>query len=209
VQLQRIQRLVEQGINEGAEIWQPSWACPADGYFIRPRFTNVSPAATIAQVEIFGPVLVSMTFRSPEEAVSLANNTRYGLAASVWSENLNVALDTARRIKAGTIWINSTNIFDASSGFGGYRESGYGREGGREGMYDYLQQSAPHAASLPDSAMEGTGARGHDVSTSGLDRPSMPAIDRTPKLLLAASRSEEIPDTAGPFMTRPGMWWVR
>lgn len=189
VQLQRIQRLVEQGINEGAEIWQPSWACPADGYFYPPTlFTNVSPAATIAQVEIFGPVLVSMTFRSPEEAVSLANNTRYGLAASVWSENLNVALDTARRIKAGTIWINSTNIFDASSGFGGYRESGYGREGGREGMYDYLQQSAPHAASLPDSAMEGTGARGHDVSTSGLDRPSMPAIDRTPKLFIGGKQ---------------------
>lgn len=189
VQLRRIQRLVEQGINEGAEIWQPSWACPAEGYFYPPTlFTNVSPAATIAQVEIFGPVLVSMTFRSPEEAVALANNTRYGLAASVWSENLNVALDTARRIKAGTIWINSTNVFDASSGFGGYRESGYGREGGREGMYDYLQSAASLAASVMDTGTEGTGARVYDESAVGLDGPPMPAIDRTPKLFIGGKQ---------------------
>src|SRR5207237_7100309 len=98
--------------------------------------TNVSPSAEIAQVEIFGPVLVAMTFRTPSEAVALANNTRYGLAAIVWSDNLNLALDVARRIKAGTVWVNSTNLFDAAAGFGGYRESGFGREGGREGLYE-------------------------------------------------------------------------
>src|SRR2546421_792811 len=93
-QLQEIQRLVSQGVEEGAEIWQPSWACPTEGYFFPPTlFTNVSPAATIAQVEIFGPVLVSMTFRTPAEAVALANNTRYGLAASVWGEKIKLALD--------------------------------------------------------------------------------------------------------------------
>ena len=113
---------------------------PKEGIFYPPTlFTNVSPAATIAQVEIFGPVVVLMTFRTPDEAVEIANNTRYGLAASVWSENINLALDVAPRLKAGTVWINCTNMFDAASGFGGYRESGYGREGGREGMYEYLK----------------------------------------------------------------------
>ena len=139
-QLKEIQRLVNQGVEEGAEMWQPSWACPTEGYYFPPTlFTNVSPATTIAQVEIFGPVLVAMTFRTPEEAVALANNTRYGLAASVWSDNINLALDIAPKIKAGSVWINSTNLFDASSGFGGYRESGFGREGGKEGLYEYAR----------------------------------------------------------------------
>src|SRR5216683_975080 len=140
VQLERIRGLVEKGVEEGAKMWQPSWACPTDGYFYPPTlFTEVSPAATIAQVEIFGPVLVSMTFRTPQEAVELANNTPYGLAASVWSENINLALDVAPKLKAGVVWINCTNLFDAAAGFGGYRESGFGREGGREGMYEYLK----------------------------------------------------------------------
>src|SRR5436853_4897351 len=140
VQLERIRGLVEKGVEEGAKMWQPSWACPTEGYFYPPTlFTDVSPAATIAQVEIFGPVLVSMTFRTPTEAVELANNTPYGLAASVWSENINLALDVAPKLKAGVVWINCTNLFDAAAGFGGYRESGFGREGGREGMWEYLK----------------------------------------------------------------------
>jgi aldehyde dehydrogenase (NAD+) len=139
-QLQKITRLVEQGKAEGATMWQPSWACPTEGYFYPPTlFTDVSPAATIAQVEIFGPVLVAMTFRTPAEAVALANNTRYGLAASVWSEDINLALDVAGKIKAGVVWINCTNLFDAASGFGGYRESGFGREGGKEGVFEYVK----------------------------------------------------------------------
>ena len=139
-QLQKIVRLVEQGKAEGAQIWQPSWACPSEGYFYPPTLcTNVAPAATIAQEEIFGPVLVSMTFRTPAEAVALANNTRYGLAASIWSEDINLALDVARKLKAGVVWINATNLFDAASGFGGYRESGFGREGGEEGLYEYVK----------------------------------------------------------------------
>ena len=140
VQLERIQQLVQQGVEEGATLWQPSWACPKEGLFYPPTLlTGVAPAATVAQVEIFGPVLVAMTFRTPAEAVALANNTRYGLAASVWTENVNLALDMARKIKAGMVWINATNLFDAASGFGGYRESGFGREGGREGLFEYLQ----------------------------------------------------------------------
>jgi len=141
VQLERIRTLVEHGRNEGADFWQPTWACPTEGCFYPPTlFTNVAPSSTIAQVEIFGPVLVAMTFRTPSEAVALANNTPYGLAASVWSESINLALDVAPKLKAGVVWINSTNLFDAAAGFGGYRESGFGREGGREGMYEYLKK---------------------------------------------------------------------
>ena len=93
-----------------------------------------------------------MTFRTPAEAVALANNTAYGLAASVWSENVNLALDVARKIKAGTIWVNCTNVFDAASGFGGYRESGYGREGGREGLWEYMRPAWEHAGAAESDA---------------------------------------------------------
>src|SRR5688572_20893261 len=127
VQLERIRKLVDQGKAEGATMWQPSWACPTDGYFYPPTlFTDVTPSSTIAQVEIFGPVLVAMTFRTPEESVQLANNTPFGLAASVWTESINLALDIAPKLKSGVVWVNSTNLFDASAGFGGYRESGFG-----------------------------------------------------------------------------------
>lgn len=98
-------------------------------------------------MEIFGPIAAATTFRTPDEAVSLANNTRYGLAASIWSENINVALDLAARVKAGVVWINCTNMLDAGAGFGGYRESGFGREGAREGLYEYL--AADWEKSLP------------------------------------------------------------
>ena len=139
VQLQKIQSFVEQGKAEGATCYQPSWAVPEEGSFYPPTlFADVEPASMLAQVEIFGPVMAAMSFRTPDEAVELANNTRYGLAASVWTENLNLALDVAPKLAAGVVWINSTNLFDAAAGFGGYRESGFGREGGAEGMYEYL-----------------------------------------------------------------------
>ena len=142
VQLQKIRSLVEEGKASGASCWQPSWGVPEEGYFYPPTlFTEVEPASKLAQVEIFGPVIAAMTFRTPDEAVELANNTRYGLAASVWSENINLALATAPKLKAGVVWVNATNLFDAAAGFGGYRESGYGREGGKEGMYEYLVPS--------------------------------------------------------------------
>ena len=114
------------------------------GWFFPPTlFTEVAPASIIAREEIFGPVLVSMTFRSPAEAIALANDTRYGLAASVWSQDLDTALEVARRIRAGTVWVNCTNQFDAAAGFGGYQESGFGREGGREGLEANLQLRSP------------------------------------------------------------------
>ncbi len=131
---------VKVGVDEGSTLCQPTWSCPKEGYFFPPTmFTNVSPSATIAQEEIFGPVLVAMTFRTHKEAVKLANNTRFGLACSVWTENINLALDIAPQIKAGVAWINCTNVFDAAAGFGGYRESGFGREGGKEGLMEYLK----------------------------------------------------------------------
>jgi aldehyde dehydrogenase (NAD+) len=120
--------------------------------------TDVEPASTVAQVEIFGPVLVSMTFRNPVEAVALANNTPYGLAASVWTENLSLAHDIAAKVKAGTVWINCTNQFDAASGFGGYRESGYGREGGKEGLWEYVKTAVDEFPKLelgPVDAVDG------------------------------------------------------
>ncbi len=191
VQLERIRGLVEQGVDEGAKMWQPSWACPTEGYFYPPTlFTDVSPAATIAQVEIFGPVLVSMTFRTPHEAVELANNTPYGLAASVWTENINLALDVAPQLKAGVVWINSTNLFDAASGFGGYRESGFGREGGREGMYEYLKpewESANTERGTRNVTVESEAPVPHSdfrVPSSG----GLPPIDRTYKLFIAGKQ---------------------
>src|SRR6266508_917553 len=194
-QLQKIERLVEQGRAEGATLWQPSWACPAEGYFFPPTlFTEVAPAATIAQVEIFGPVLVSTTFRTPAEAVALANNTRYGLAASVWSEDVNLALDVARQIKAGVVWINSTNVFDAASGFGGYRESGFGREGGKEGLYEYVKPQVAGRRSQDDEIYGGIpapadeqpyegngGGNGETELKTQHSKLKTPAIDRTPK----------------------------
>jgi aldehyde dehydrogenase (NAD+) len=185
VQLERIRTLVTRGVDEGATLWQPSWACPTDGYFYPPTlFTNVAPAATIAQVEIFGPVLVSMTFRTPAEAVELANNTPYGLAASVWTENINLALDVAPKIKAGVVWINCTNLFDAAAGFGGYRESGFGREGGREGMWEYLKQTR--------NAERGTrNKKRAPVPRSDFRVPrseAIPPIDRTYKLFIGGAQ---------------------
>jgi aldehyde dehydrogenase (NAD+) len=140
VQLERIQRLVDQGIAEGATCWQPSIPVPSRGLYFPPTLlSNVHPSSVVAQQEIFGPVLAAMTFRTPREAVELANNTVYGLAACVWSESLNVSLHVAAQLKAGVVWVNCTNLFDAACGFGGYRESGFGREGGREGMLEYLE----------------------------------------------------------------------
>ena len=187
VQLERIRGLVEKGVEEGAKMWQPSWACPTEGYFYPPTlFTEVSPAATIAQVEIFGPVLVSMTFRTPKEAVELANNTPYGLAASVWTENINLALDVAPKLKAGVVWVNCTNMFDAASGFGGYRESGFGREGGREGMFEYLK--AEWDQQVPGTGYQVPAAPRKPDTRDPVPDTSLPPIDSTYKLFIGGKQ---------------------
>ncbi len=188
VQLDRIEKLVQQGQDEGATMWQPSWSVPTEGCFYPPTlFTGVAPASTIAQVEIFGPVVVMMTFRTPAEAVELANDTRYGLAASIWSENINVALDVAPKVKAGSVWINCTNVFDAASGFGGYRESGFGREGGIEGLYEYLKQADGRTDGRTDDQHQPA-----PLPARPPDRPTAlepPAVDRTAKMYIGGKQA--------------------
>ena len=184
VQLKKIRQIVNKGKKEGSKLWQPSWACPKEGLFFPPSlFTNVSPASYIAQVEIFGPVLSSLTFRTPSEAVAIANNTPYGLAASIWSENINLALDIAPKIKAGVVWINSTNLFDASCGFGGYKESGFGREGGSEGIRAYTNINIPQKKK---------------ISSRNIKRKiNIPTIDQTPKLYIGGKQKR--PDSGYSF----------
>jgi aldehyde dehydrogenase (NAD+) len=139
-QLDRIKELVASGEEEGAEIYQPPCRLPERGYWFAPTvFTNVAQSYRIAQEEIFGPVLSVLTFRTPEEAVDKANNTPYGLSAGVWTEKGSRILWVASRLRAGVVWANTFNRFDPASPFGGYKESGFGREGGRHGLEAYLR----------------------------------------------------------------------
>jgi len=138
-QLEKITELVQSGIDEGAEMYQPDCALPERGFWFRPTlFTNVSQSHRIAREEIFGPVLSILTFRTPDEAVEKANNTEYGLSAGIWTEKGSRILWMADRMKAGVVWANTFNRFDPASPFGGYKESGFGREGGRHGLEPYL-----------------------------------------------------------------------
>ena len=201
VQLERIRRLMRQGEEEGLEFFRANDSLPDRGCFYPPTLvTGVDPASVLAREEIFGPVLVATTFRTPDEAVALANNTRYGLAASVWTENVNRALEVAARIKAGVVWINSTNMFDAAAGFGGYRESGFGREGGREGLSEYRIADEPKAkpnASRPPRLNASPGlAPARNASTRARIAP--------PSSMSAASRRAPIPAIATPFSIPAG-----
>ncbi|MGB3316623.1 MAG: aldehyde dehydrogenase family protein [Albidovulum sp.] len=183
VQLARIRELVAQGEAEGAVLHQADCQLPAHGSFFAPGFmTNVQPANIVSEVEIFGPVATLTTFRTPAEAVELANNSRYGLAASIWSENINLALDMAAKVKAGVVWVNSTNIFDAGAGFGGYRESGFGREGGREGMREYL--TAPLVKARPEAEAPDLSAAPTPAAPSKGPAP----IDRTAKMYIGGAQ---------------------
>jgi aldehyde dehydrogenase (NAD+) len=187
VQLDRIQRLVDQGVADGATCWQPEMAMPSRGLYFPPTLlSNVHPTSIVAQQEIFGPVLAAMTFRTPSEAVELANNTVYGLAACVWSESINVALHVSAQLKAGVAWVNCTNLFDASCGFGGYRESGYGREGGREGLLEYLEPAwFKNATALPAAkpAPSEPSNEEPDFAAPTID------IDRTVKLYIGGKQA--------------------
>ena len=175
VQLETITRMVD-GCNEG-EIYRAPGALPEGGCFYPPTLiTGLSPAATLMQEEIFGPVLVSTTFRTPSEAVEIANNTRYGLAATVWTENINLALDIAPKLVAGVVWVNATNLFDAAAGFGGVRESGFGREGGWEGLSAYTRPKGRAKPLAPVAAFTGEGA------------PVDP-LDRTAKLYIGGKQA--------------------
>jgi aldehyde dehydrogenase (NAD+) len=201
-QLKRITDYVAKGIAEGATCWQPSYSLPAKGLFYPPTLlTNVQTSSTVVQEEIFGPVLVAMTFRTPAEAVELANNTVYGLASTVFSENINVALDVASQIKAGVCWVNCANMFDASCGFGGYRESGYGREGGREGMYEYLVPEWLHhgkGKKVKLAAAAGPVADAHEST------PAPIPIDRTIKQYIGGKQARPDSGYSYPVYARDG-----
>ena len=208
IQRDNIDAWVQRGIDDGAAVYQAPIDAPAQGCFYPPTLlTGLEASAAAAQAEIFGPVLVAMSFRTPAEAIELANNTRYGLAASIWSENISLALETARAIKAGSIWINSSNLFDAAAGFGGFRESGFGREGGKEGLYAYLRPRwqqrarpqlgepaadwgahtppAPAAILPPDSSGGLRGVALPPDSSGGLRGV---ALDRSPKLYIGGAQ---------------------
>lgn len=182
VQWQRIQALVQQGVQEGASIHQPAMEVSGGSSFYPPTLlTGVQPTSIVATEEIFGPVAVAMTFRTPDEAVQLANHSRYGLAASIWSETIGLALHVAARVAAGVVWVNATNLFDAAVGFGGKKESGFGREGGREGCYEYLK----HATLV--------GRKLRTVPTGPVLKPvagdfSLPPVDRTAKLFIGGKQ---------------------
>lgn len=139
-QLATIKRLVAVGVKEGATLYQPDCALPAKGYYFRPTiFSGVSMSQRIAREEIFGPVLSMLTFRTVDEAIEKANNTAYGLSAGVWTDKGARILKLAAELKAGVVWANTYNKFDPASPFGGYKESGFGREGGRQGLLDYCK----------------------------------------------------------------------
>ena len=179
---EKVRHLVEQAQAQGATVWQPQIPLPRQGAYFPPTLlTEVSPANIVWREEVFGPVLATTSFRTLEEAVELANNSRYGLAATLYTENINRALELAVKLKAGVVWINTTNQLDAACGFGGIRESGFGREGGLEGMLDYLRER--------DAWIAGPGS---DVSASERSRPpeSAPAPLARAGRMLAAALSE-------------------
>lgn len=184
VQLQRIKALVKQGVEEGATLHQAQTKLPETGSFYPPTLlSDVQPTSVVATEEIFGPVAVSMTFRTPDEAIQLANHSRYGLAASVWSETIGQALNVAAKLQAGIVWVNATNLFDAAVGFGGKKESGFGREGGREGCLEYLKPKAwlnrtPRVDKKPVTE-----------KTNGANSFSAPTIDRTAKLFVGGKQA--------------------
>ena len=175
IQLRAISDMV--AANTAGQTHVAQVALPETGSFYPPTLiTGLNPADTVMQEEIFGPVLVSTTFRTPAEAVQLANNTRYGLAATVWSENINLALDTAPKLAAGIVWINGTNMMDAAAGFGGVRESGFGREGGWEGLAGYTK---PKGQTKPLKGVTAHSGNGAPADT----------IDRTAKLYIGGKQA--------------------
>lgn len=167
-QLETISEYVDVARREGAEIFQAPSELPKQGFYYPPTLiTNVQTTSRVVQEEVFGPVLVAMPFRTAKEAISLGNNTNYGLAGSVWTENLPTALEVAISLKAGAIWVNCHNMFDAAAGFGGYRESGFGRDGGKEGLFEYVRPSweeRPRPSILPINFDTFASAYGGDIS---------------------------------------------
>lgn len=190
VQLNTITGLV--AANTAGQTHVAATELPAEGAFYPPTLiTGLNPADTLMQEEIFGPVLVSTTFRTPEDAVALANNTRYGLAATVWSENINLALDIAPKLASGIVWVNGTNLMDAAAGFGGVRESGFGREGGWEGLTGYTR-------------LKGVGKPLRDIAPNQGDSTPTDPIDRTAKLYIGGKQTRPDGGYSAPVWGKSG-----
>ena len=185
-QRKSVAEFVEEARDEGADVFQID--CPPGCFYPPTLITGVNTASRVVMEEIFGPVLVAMPFRTAKEAIAIANNTMYGLGASVHCEQLPLALETAKHVIAGTVWINCHNMFDAAAGFGGFKQSGYGRDGGKEGLYEYVKPVWQQSVKISDSTVDlkkfgasytadgpgingGNGDSGHDTS-----------VDRTYKL---------------------------
>ena len=203
-QQKKIAALVQAGVDAGACLNQSSAELPSSGCFYPPTLlTDVSPSDQVVQDEIFGPVLVSMTFRTPSEAVALANNSRYGLAASIWSENINMAMHLAPLVQAGIVWINCTNMMDAAAGFGGVKESGFGREGGKEGLYEYLQLKTTKTNSTKNKKAEKQASQTFEP---------VQGMDKTPKMYVGGKQvrpdggySYAIHNNKGQLITHAGL----
>ena len=174
IQLAQIQRLV--AANDAGETYHANTPVPEGCFYPPTLITGLHAADTLMQEEIFGPVLVSTTFRTQAEAIEIANNTKYGLAATIWTENINLALDIAPKLVAGVVWVNATNLFDAAAGFGGLRESGFGREGGWEGLQAYSKPATAIAPPASIAALSGQGTTGETV-------------DRTAKLYIGGKQT--------------------
>eukprot|EP00941_MAST-03F_sp_MAST-3F-sp1_P005740 g5740.t1 len=206
----RVQSFIDIGKEEGCDIYQSEYPKELDveGSFFPPTLvTNVQPTSPLVQEEIFGPVLVAQSFRTPEEAIALANNTKYGLSAGVWTESIGLALESAMSMKAGVVWVNCHNMFDAAAGFGGCKESGYGREGGKEGLYLYTRpalhkDSSHYKSKVPNEWIENEKEWGKAINKSPMDfkkrtqtdskeygmESILPCIDRTPKMYIGGKQ---------------------
>ncbi|AML51379.1 aldehyde dehydrogenase family protein [Falsihalocynthiibacter arcticus] len=192
VQLATIKRLVAGHGNEGT-VYQAPCAMPAEGCFYPPTLiTDLHTSSVLMQEEIFGPVLCATTFRTPDEAVQIANNTRYGLAATLWTENVNLALDVAPKLVAGVVWVNATNLFDAAAGFGGVRESGMGREGGWEGLSAYTKPKSKLKKLSPVETIP-------EPSTVKVD-----GLDRTAKLYVGGKQARPDSGYSKPVYSHKG-----
>ncbi|KAJ1131649.1 hypothetical protein NDU88_009984 [Pleurodeles waltl] len=202
-QRKTITEFVEEAQAEGAEVFQASEVIPNRGLFYPPTLiTGVDTTSRCVREEIFGPVLVAMTFRTAKEAIALGNNTPYGLAASVWTENLPLALEVALSLKAGTVWVNGHNMFDAAAGFGGYKESGFGRDGGKEGLYEYVRPAweelhHPNPGDVNYKTFASTygadlspipGQKDVTRTVVRLQEGQIPSVDRTYKLYYAGAQ---------------------
>ena len=197
VQYGRIDAYVEQARVEGATVYQSEAEDPGQRFYPPTLVTDVQSSSVVVQEEIFGPVLVAQSFRTPAEAVALANNSRFGLSAGVWTEHIGLALDVALSIKAGTVWVNCHNKFDAAAGFGGVKDSGIGREGGKEGLYAYVRVAGKPSPRVSLTAAEKDapwGATtmpaipGAPVAATSSETGGLPAVDRTPKMYIGGSQ---------------------